>query len=370
MGIPAAGACGGGPALHLPMLVEDLTQVAAVDVRSFSYGRWGEGEALPTKIRHQLVDLARFPDMLRRVAPDLVHLNTAFDRKAILRDVAFALLARAARRPLLLKWHGSETRLLRTRHPLWRVLIRVMLSCTDAVAVLSSQEQTALRDAGYRKSVPVVKNGLALERYRPRHDIRPRLGLPANAIVFLFIARLIASKGLEDAVRAMGLLPPDGNAHLIVVGDGPCRAAAERQARALDLEARVHFTGAVPEAEANTFYRGSDVLVFPTYHDEGFPMAIFQAVAAGMAIVTTRTRAAADHLREPDHGLFVPPRDARALAAALQRLLDAPALRETMAHNNLELAKRFERRAVAREFAALYEEIVAARSAAARGADD
>ncbi len=356
MGIPSAGAHGGGPALHLPMLVDDLRARGDVEVETFAYGRWGEGEALVTKMRHQLVDVVRFPGRVRRTAPDLVHLNTAFDRKAIGRDVAFALAARRARVPLLLKWHGSETHWLRTRHPLWRALVRTLLSNIQAIAVLSTEEQRDLHDAGFHKPVYVVKNGLDLERYRPRGDVRPSLGLPGDAVVFLFIARLIRSKGLDDAVRAMGLVD-DARAHLVVVGDGPARAEAERLSRALDLDSRVHFVGAVREDEATAFYRGCDVLVLPTRHAEGFPMSVFQAVASGMAIVTTRMRAAADHLCEPENVLFVPPRDARAVAHALQRLLDERGLLEAMRRNNLELATRFARQTVADEFADVYREL-------------
>ena len=83
MGVPAPGATGGGPALHLPMLVEDLRR-ARFDVVTFPYGRWEEGEPLLLKMWHQLVDLARYPWLLRRAAPDLVHLNSAFDRRAVM----------------------------------------------------------------------------------------------------------------------------------------------------------------------------------------------------------------------------------------------------------------------------------------------
>ena len=56
MGVPAPGATGGGPALHLPMLVEDL-RAAGHTVTTFPYGRWSEGEGLATKMTHQLFDL-------------------------------------------------------------------------------------------------------------------------------------------------------------------------------------------------------------------------------------------------------------------------------------------------------------------------
>lgn len=352
MGVPAPGARSGGPALHLPMLVEDLRRHEGIDVRTFSYGRWRDREGFAAKLLHQCVDLVRYPFVVARAAPDLVHLNSAFDRRAIVRDVPFALLTRLLRRRLLVKWHGSETDLLAGGW-LWRGLSRLLLASTHTFCVLSSEERRALETAGFAGPVAVVKNGLDLERYVEPGDAKARLGLAADVPLLLFIARLIPTKGLEDTMRAFARLPV-GEAHLVVVGDGPSRRSAEREAAALGVRARVHFTGAIPEDEANDYYRSCDVLVFPTFHAEGFPMAIFQALASGMAIVTTRIRAAADHLREPDHCLFVPPRDPKALAAALTRLLQAPALRERMRRNNRDLAHAFDRRSVAHEFATIY----------------
>ena len=61
MGVPSPGATGGGPALHLPMLVEDL-RAAGIDVRTFPFGRWAEGEGLlGARSWHQMIDLLALP---------------------------------------------------------------------------------------------------------------------------------------------------------------------------------------------------------------------------------------------------------------------------------------------------------------------
>ena len=83
-------------------------------------------------------------------------------------------------------------------------------------------------------------------------------------------------------------------------------------------------------------------------------MSIFQAVASGMGIITTRIRAAADHLVEPDNVLFVPPREPAATAAALRRLLQDATLLASMRRNNRLLAQLFDRRAVAEQFGDIY----------------
>jgi glycosyltransferase involved in cell wall biosynthesis len=357
IGMPAPGATAGGPALHLPMLVEDL-RARGHEVVAFGYGRWAEGESLPLKMWHQALDLARYPRLLARVRPDLVHLNTAFDRKAIARDLGFALATRRTRTPLLLKWHGSETDLLATRSPIWRPAVETLLRSVSAVAVLSSEEAAALGRHRHAPVCEVVCNGLDLARYADRAPVRERLGVPPMVPLLLFIGRLLPAKGLLDVVQALPEIAGRYGAHLVVVGDGPVRSEADDRVRALGLADRVRFTGRVSEDEAADYYCGCDVLVFPTYHAEGFPMTVFQSMAAGLGIVTTRQRASADHLREPENCLFVPPRDPGALVLALDRLLGDADLLARMRRANREGARRFDRRAVAAAFSRLYSKLL------------
>jgi glycosyltransferase involved in cell wall biosynthesis len=102
------------------------------------------------------------------------------------------------------------------------------------------------------------------------------------------------------------------------------------------------------------------MLVFPTYHYEGFPMVIFKSVAAGLPIITTRIRAAADYLSEPDNCLWVEPQNPHMLAEKIARLLDQTETRARMRRNNLELADEFTARAVAPEYLEIYNQLTKA----------
>jgi glycosyltransferase involved in cell wall biosynthesis len=329
-------------------------------VVTFPYGRWQEREPFPLKVWHQLVDLARYPRLLRRAAPDLVHLNSALDRRAVLRDLPFALLTRLHGKPLFIKWHGSDTELLEVAAPIWRRLVGALLGATTALGVLSTEEEAAVLRHPRAPRCHVVRNPLDLRRYDRRFELRTRLGVSEQSRILLFIGRLISAKGLLDVLRALPDVRRAHAVHLVVVGEGPMRDPARALARDLGLESFVHFTGAIPEEEALDYYCGSEILILPTYHIEGFPMAVFQSVAAGLGIVTTRIRAAADYLREPEHCLFVQPRDPAGLARALNRLLADRGLLERMRRNNRALALRFERGVVTREFASIYDEMLGA----------
>lgn len=376
MGVPAPGAVAGGPALHLPMLVGDLRQRGDGEVVTMPYGRWSEGGALPLKVWHQVIDVARSPSRLRRAAPDLVHLSTALDRKTLLRDIVFVLLTRAMSRRVFLKWHGSQTELLAGGGHGWRPRARCLLRSVDALGVLNQQELEEVEQCTGAPGCFVVKNALDPARSVARTGLHAQFGIRRGAPLLLFIGRLIASKGLEDFLRALPPVVARFGAHLLVVGDGPSRGPAQRLAAALGVGACVHFLGAVSEDEAVRFYNGADVFVFPSFHPEGFPMALLQSVVAGLGIVSTPLSAAVEHRRGPDNCLFVQPKSPETVAAALERLLADDTLLRRMRENNRSLSARFERTAVAAEFSQIYRDVTqgarpptcAVSHAAARGA--
>ena len=85
---------------------------------------------------------------------------------------------------------------------------------------------------------------------------------------------------------------------------------------------RIEFPGSVFGAEKWRLWLDSDVFVFPTYHTEGLPYSLLEAMAAGCVPVTTPVAAIPDVMRDREHGLFVPIKDASALALAVAALDD------------------------------------------------
>ena len=120
---------------------------------------------------------------------------------------------------------------------------------------------------------------------------------------------------------------------MLCLGDGEAREAAEAQAARLKLNDRVRFFGYVPETQTPEFYAGSTMLLFPTYHYEGFPMVIFKSIAAGLPVITTRIRAAADYLNEPDNCLWVAPQSADARRKDVCQRLPKRYMRPRACHN-------------------------------------
>ncbi|MBU0717603.1 MAG: glycosyltransferase family 4 protein [Planctomycetes bacterium] len=295
--------------------------------------------------------------MLRHRDAEIVHLNSAFDRRGLMRDVWFVGIARLLGKHVVIKFHGSDLSFLRNARLWWRVLRTLLVRRHTTLCVLSQEEREAFVAAFPRAHVVAVKNALDLSRYERADDVRPKYSIPPDKPVLLFVARFIESKGLHEVLRALPMIREQHDVHAVLVGDGPVRAKAEEMCRQLRIESYATFTGYVPEEETVGFYRAASLLLFPTYHQEGMPMVIFHSLACGLPIVTTRIRAAADWLEDGVHCRFVPPRNPHELARATCALLDDPALRRRMGANGRALARTFDRRTVAGEFLSLYESI-------------
>jgi glycosyltransferase involved in cell wall biosynthesis len=144
--------------------------------------------------------------------------------------------------------------------------------------------------------------------------------VPDNARVLLAICRLEPQKGVDVAIRALPTVReqhPD--AELVVLGEGPERAALEASARALD--APVRLLGRVPDVAA--WLRRADLLVHPARW-EGFGLALLEAMLAELPVVATNVSSIPEIVADRETGLLVPQDDPRALADALAQVLADP----------------------------------------------
>jgi glycosyltransferase involved in cell wall biosynthesis len=353
----------GGPVACEPPFVAELRRAGLlVQEETYVHAEAGASVSLWTRIRRVLRTSALFRRRLITEEFDIVHLNTSFDTMALMRDVvSLSYLRRSPRARIFLKFHGSDAALLTTSNPLLRYLGRWLLARADGIGALSSEERENFLRAGVDVGrVFQVKNVVREILDQRSEAFAQRLQIDEGTPILLYIARFIRAKGLLDVVRACSIVRERGiKFMLLCVGDGEARGEAESLAAQLNLQSCVRFCGYIKEARTGEFYANATALVFPTYHYEGFPMVIFNAVAAGVPIITTRIRAAADYLNEPDNCLWVSARNPSLLAEKIMHLLSDSELRETMRRNNQKLAQQFMAPAVTQEYIEIYQRLIA-----------
>ncbi len=187
-------------------------------------------------------------------------------------------------------------------------------------------------------------SGVDLLRFRPapevRGQVREELGVPADAIVFLFIGRLVRDKGVLDLARAFASCAAScPRAFLVVAGpdeEGLTPRIASTAAAFRDRVRLVGFTR-VPER----LLAAADVFCLPSYR-EGFGTAVIEAAAAAVPAIASRIYGLTDAVEEGATGLLHEPGDVAAVAALMTRLASDAQLRA-------DLGERARRRA-SREF--------------------
>ncbi len=354
--MPAPGSWG-GPIYCEPLLIEGLRgHGVAVDTEDFIYGETDVPPTVLERVVRVLKAARRLRRRLRTNKYDVVHLNTSFDRRSVMRDLVTLTALRSSGVPVHLKMHGSFASFLTNEGPFWRMLQRRVFTMAADIGVLSSDERESFLRAGCPESkLSAAKYPVSSSDFVKSDGFREKHGIAADTMILLFSARFIPAKGLLDAIKAFAMLSNEGReVVLFCLGDGPQCAEAEAMAQSKGIAGRVRFTGYIPESETADFHANADIFILPTYHDEGFPLVLLKSLAAGMPIVTTRIRAAADYMSEPENCLWTEPRDPRHLAHCIARIIDDVELRHSMAENNRSLAADFTAERVAAEYIELY----------------
>lgn len=168
--------------------------------------------------------------------------------------------------------------------------------------------------------------------------------------MLLYVGRMIEEKGIFDLVEAVRMLRDTLPCHLLIAGEGPELSRVQSRVASAGMLDCVTVAGYLRGSDLAAAYAAADLFVLPTYWAEEWPTVLMEAMGAGLPIVTTRLRGAADHLVEGANALFVPPRDPAALAATLARLLNDRPLRERMAMANKDKLADFAPDVVARGY--------------------
>jgi glycosyltransferase involved in cell wall biosynthesis len=287
--------------------------------------------------------------------PDLVHLNLA-SHGSILRKLLLMWLARAFHIPALLHIHGSEfIPFCESLGPRSRGLLVGSLSRASRIVVIGDYWRRYLVESlGVpAEIVTVVHNAVPLPA-----PPAPRAASPRCRIVALGL--LGSRKGTPEllaALAAPAMRELDWEA--VIAGNGEVEASRERAAT-LGLADQVQIPGWVDAATVSGLLASADIFVLPSHH-EGLPVAILEAMGAGLPVVTTPVGAIPELVIAQETGFLVPPGSAAELSAALVELIGNPELRMRLGKNaRARIEQHFRVEVIAERFASMYRELASA----------
>jgi len=332
----------GGPAQHVVFLASGLSERFETLLVS---GKEGAGEGnmldfarakgvqplfipeLQREIRplRDLTAFAKLSRLLKRWRPHIVHTHTA---KA---GALGRLAARLAGVPVIV--HTFHGHIFDGYFPPWQANLflemerRLTRISTKIVVLSEGQRQELLKlRIGAPDKLAVQPLGLELDPFltsaAKNGQLRKELGLSEEERLIGIVGRLVPIKGHEIFLQAarlvVGRLP---SCRFLVVGDGPERPNLERTAETLGLSSKVLFLGW--RRDLDRIYADLELCTLSSYN-EGTPLSLLEAMAAGVPVVATRVGGVKDLITHAETGLLVPPGDAQALAEAIITLLNDP----------------------------------------------
>ena len=253
---------------------------------------------------------------------DLLHLNVA-GRGSTLRKSAMSELAGVLALPTVVHLHDYDYRRdFERRGRFGRYLVRRMFERARAVIVLGERDRRTVEEVIGIAAARVVTLANAV----PNPGLPPDRALRREPVRILFLGHLDDRKGVPELLRALAM-PELLNRqwHIDLAGGGDVDQF-RLEAAQLGLSQRVAFHGWVTAAKVVSLCREADLFVLPS-HAEGQAMSLLEAMAHGLAIVTTPVGAHLEAVTPGVEALLVPPGDVAALAHALTRLIDDQGLR-------------------------------------------
>jgi glycosyltransferase involved in cell wall biosynthesis len=188
--------------------------------------------------------------------------------------------------------------------------------------------------------------------------LRETLRIPPNARVVLAVGRLSAEKGHADLISAaakLNSLNPARDFRMVIVGDGPERAAVQQLAASLGVADLLIMPG--EQKNVRPFYGIADVFALPS-HSEGSPNVLLEAMVARLPIVATAVGGSVELVSDGETALLVKPRDSQAFAEALNRVLSNPEFAGGLAEKAETASRQYTPQAYTRSMLALYQRIL------------
>ena len=315
---------------------------------------------LPMRNSLDLSALVRLTRIMLRQQVDVVHFHTARAHKL------GVWAARYAKVPAVVVTRRMD-------YPLSHNFVNDLLynRFVDRVIAISRGVEKVLYSAGVPDDkVEVVVDGIDVDKFSPNRsgeEMRRALGIPADAPVVGINATLTARKGHHYfLLAAREVLRENPGAYFLISGDGPLRGELEIAIRRLGLAGRVVLTG--HRDDVLDVLAAMDVLVLTSVY-EGLGVAILEGMSMEMPIVASCVGGIPESTREGVNGFLVPPRDDRAVAERINRLLRDRALAARMGRAGREIVVgEFSSREMAKRNESIYYEVLRSKQATARSA--
>lgn len=255
----------------------------------------------------------------------------------------------------ILTIHSSEITILKSI-PFGKNIAEFCFNNSDAIISVSSHRLNAvldllskdLRDKVIKKA-SIVPMGIDISSFDSGSLAKSITSNQVDSqITILFIGRLVEVKGCEYLIRALKLVIEEiPSVSLIIIGDGPLNLHLKGLMYELGLDKNIQFKGYIDHDRIPEYYAHSDIVIFPSIVDsagfeEGLPVVLIEAMAAGKATIATKTNGVLEVITDKQNGLLVNPESPEQIAEMIKLLYNDNNLREQLGVNARKVAKKYD----------------------------
>lgn len=212
-----------------------------------------------------------------------------------------------------------------------------------------------LSDPRHWDKMEVSPLGVDVSYFDTQPKARASKQLTSDAFRILCVGRLVPAKGQAVLLAATRLLAEKKRAvELVLAGDGPDRPRLEALAREWGIADICRFTGSVSPDDVRALYTQADIFALPSFA-EGIPVVLMEAMSMEVPVISTIINGIPELIESGTQGMLVPPSDAAALCAAIERLMDNPPLRRQMAKaGRSKVVSRYELKTNVRRLSSIF----------------
>lgn len=269
---------------------------------------------------------------------------------------------------------GMKIRVLYTAHgfhfwkgaPLLNRLVfknmeRLAAHWTDTLMTINPEDYAAAKTFHYKKNggpvyipgVGVDVRGIQNDR-GDRTELRKELGIPEDAFVLYSIGELIPRKNHRFVIETLApLVREDPSLHYCIAGSGKLTEELTELIRSLGLEGQIHLLGF--RKDARKLMYAMDLFVFPSFQ-EGLPVAVMEAMAAGLPVIASDIRGSHDLIRDGENGFLYGVGDSGRLTMLVTQLKADEALRKKLSAQETEDAEAYSLEVIEPQILALYKQ--------------
>lgn len=324
------------------LLKSDLVKESCLEMNAFDTCRierdgYTAGGFSIENLKNSIYTFKDLREYLKKTNPSILYFNTSRGF-ALIKDLLILSKIRTRfQGKIILHIHFAEfEKIVPSNQIVKRLFLGLIKRTTDHIVLLSKKTRDQFVEMGIPKSkTSVVYNFHNLE-YSEK-QIRKKLERKLDTAKLIFLGSVDERKGIIDLVDAICLVGRKMELHICGTAKDKDIEDALKHRIANDIKDSIYLHGFVEGEEKKQLLLDADIMALPSY-GEGFPIVLSEGLASGCMLITTNVGAISEVFSE-NNGRVLLPGDVQGIATAIEELCDQDA-RDTIIHNNLELAKQ------------------------------